>query len=143
MRNATDSFLHLIADNLPALKVHPLRTDHAHPENETLQMNAVNIEFTIADLRVQVSQVYASIDVINDDELVARDWALQIAQLLQQGGIAPEMDYSGLAATPPTAAVPTGANIFWNPNAVRFRPVNSGDSYFRFNCTLVLNFNNS
>ena len=143
MIQAQDTFLHIIADNLPSLTVHPLRIDHAHPENESLQMNAVNIEFTIADLRVQVSQVYTLIDVINDDEQTARTQALQIAQLLQQGGVAPEMDYSGLAATPPTPAVPTGRNIFWNPNAVRFRPVNSGDSYFRFNCTLVLNFNNS
>ena len=137
MIQAQDTFLHVIADNLPSLTVHPLRTDPAHPENETLQVDAVNVEFTIADLRVQVSQVYASIDVVNESEQTARDQALQIAQLLQQGGVAPEQDYS---TTPPT---PTGRNIFWNPNAVRFRPVNSGDTYFRFNCTLVLNFNNS
>jgi hypothetical protein len=142
MRRAIDSFLHLLADNLIDITWHPIRVDKNHPENEILQMNAVNVSFVISDFRVQVSQVYTSIDVVNDSELTAIDQATEIATLLQASGVSPLMDYSGVTATPPTLPVRVGSkNIFWNPNALRFRPIGTNDAYYRSNCTLVLNLN--
>jgi hypothetical protein len=131
MRNARDTFLRYLADNLPSLTIHPVRFDKNFPGGELLQGNAVNVEFTNSEFTVIENEQIVHIDICHENELTALDWARQVAELLLTAAYVKKLDYSS----------GTGVNandgwISWEPH-VRFRAV-SDLTYFRFSATLRL-----
>jgi len=133
MIEARDSFLHLLADNLPAeVKVHNVRKDPDTPGSERLHTNKVNVQFLSDDLHTGVSLVLVTVDVIHEDERTAIDWTKKVWDILSAALYAPVYDYS--SGTP----VATGWNLSWG-QPVRFRPI-FDELYTRRSATLTLSY---
>lgn len=131
VRDARDTFLHVLADNLVGIKVHPLRKS-AIKEEGIPQVNAVNVCFHDFDNSPnRESVVMVSIDIIYDDELTAGDIADQVARLLHTAAFTPKLNYSD-----PDNPVTTGTNISWD-SKVAFISVET-DRYSHYSATVNL-----
>lgn len=133
MRQARDTFLRFLSDNLPGIAVHNLRKDTNFPDTSVLQMNAVNVQFLTDYPKVCVSTLTATVDVVSDNELPGIDMATSVFLLMTASGLTPILDYSD----PTNPPVPLGSNLFWNPESIKFRPV-YGDTYFRHSALITL-----
>jgi hypothetical protein len=132
MRNARDTFLRFLADNLPSLTVNAIRRDMNDPNSDTLQNNAINIKFLSPTYDNQIAEQPVSIDILNDNELTALDWATQVWNLMSTRFYTPIYDYTTVA-TP----VNTGYVLFWN-RKMRFSEIQA-PYYSHLNCTITLN----
>lgn len=130
MLSARDSFLHFVHDNLVGVVVRNLRRD---PDDASLSQLAigVNIQFIGDDSEVAVSGLLTNIDVIDEKERDCITTVEKLSALLRLGGYTQLVDYTTLS--------PAGGNVFWDVNAIRFRPV-SDDLFFRYSCTLRLEY---
>lgn len=136
MRQARDTFLHFLSDNLAAgTVVHNLRLDPNYQDAWLLQMNAVNVQFLTDSPRARMSDLTVTVDVIADSELDAVTMATNVFLLLSQSGTTPILDYTNQSLPP----VSLGSNLFWDTEAVRFRPV-YGETYFRHSALLTLSY---
>ena len=134
IRAARDTFLRYLADNLPQLTIHNIRVDKDDPKLNEIMLNAVNVTFHNSDFvgPSELSQTLVTVDVINDDELVAIDQAEQISQLLFTAAFAPLMDY-----TVPASPVQIGnERLFWDLS-LRFKPVHA-ENFFHLSTLLHL-----
>lgn len=138
MQDCRDTFLSYLAANLPGITIHPIRQDPDHPENQVIQMNSVNVEFLNSSFSVFVSKQYVAIDVAMDLERDALATATAVAALLQTNASIPKNHYTVDQATHETVVTPVGTSIWWNPNAVNFKDIQTDGAYFRFNCLLTL-----
>lgn len=136
MRNARDTFLHLIADNLPQYTVHNVRRDVARPQQSQLAANAINIEFYYDKLSVIESGLQAAIDVIYDDELVTINVVEGLSRILNYTEYTPLKSYAASITEP----VHLGTNLRWSSKQIKFSKLVS-DLYFRYNCRLYLMYN--
>lgn len=134
VRACRDTFLHYLADNLPTLKIHNLRVDKSDPKLNEIMLNAVNVSFHNSDFSgpSQLSETILTIDVINDNELIALDQAEQISQLLFKAAYAPLMDYT----VPASPVQISNERLFWNL-ALRFKPVHA-ENFFHLSALLHL-----
>lgn len=132
MRAVRDTWLHYLADNLTGITVHPVRRSSTEAGLDTLQANAVNVQFLKDDLAITGTRTTVSIDVLNSDENDCLDVTQQVWHLLNVTGSIPKLDYSNPAA--PTAL---GTNIGWDSTKVSFRHVYA-DFYCHYSCLLVL-----
>lgn len=134
MQDCRDTFLSYLAANLPGLTVHPVRQDTGHPEDSLVHMNALNVQYLNSYFSVRhVSRQYVALDVCADDERTAIAQAAQVANLLQQSASIPKNHYGSDGSV-----TPTPSSIFWNPDALNFKTVETGGEYVRFQCLLVL-----
>jgi hypothetical protein len=129
MRIPRDTFLHYLADNLPALTVKNLRRDVNNPDAIRVTTEALNVQFIEDAPNVHIGSITVLMDVISADELTAVDMMNSVWQLLSLAGYTPQLDYS---TTPPTQLA---SNLFWNPNTIKFRPV-WDDLYTRYSALL-------
>lgn len=134
MREARDTFLHFLQDNLPGVIVRNLRRDSDDPSLAELAVNALNVQFIGDDLQIHISKLMVTMDIIFDEELSAIDCMNKIWGILSPGAYSPLLDY-----TDPTTPVATGSNLYWNQDSIRFRPIVS-ELTFRYNCTLQLSY---
>jgi hypothetical protein len=134
MRQARDTFLHFLADNLPTLTIHNLRHDPNFPSASQLQMEGLNIQFLNDSPRVDVSGLTVTIDATYANELDAVDAMTTVWKLLQLTGYTRLTDYSD-----PNNLIVHNTNLVWDTTQVRFRPVFS-DTYTRFSCLLALSY---
>ncbi len=130
IRNAQDSFVKYLSDNITIAPVNVLRRDVTRPDGETLQMNAVNLSFLNNDLQISVSGMVVVIDVVNDDEYSAINVMQKVWELLSARFFTPKLDYSD-----PSNPLSSGTNMFWDSKAVHFTKVYS-DYYTHFTCRL-------
>ncbi len=81
---ARQTFLHYLADNLPSIPINANRVDKTNPKANMIRVNALNVAFHNSDFAGpgQLSETIVTLDVVNDFELVAIDWAEQISGLL-------------------------------------------------------------
>lgn len=136
MRQARDTFLKFLSDNLPSsIQLHNLRRDTNFPSSNQLQMNALNIQFLSDSPRVLQSGLTVTVDAIADQELDAIDMATTAFTLLSQSGMTPLLDYTDHTHAP----VPLSSNLFWDTEAIKFRPV-YGDTYFRHSALIALSY---
>ena len=133
MRATRDTFLHFLADNLSGITVHPIRKDTNRPDASKLAENAVNVQFLTQRHRVHIAELWVSIDVIHSEELTAVDWTQRVFDLLSSAFYTPKYDY-----TNPSSPQATGDNLYWQPEAVNFVPIDNDPHYMRFNCTMSL-----
>jgi hypothetical protein len=128
IRNLRDSFLHFIADNLPAITVHPVRFDSTLPASNSLQVTAINIAFHDATYSAGYpSCQFVTLDILHTDELAALDMEEILVALLQKGASTELMDY-----TDPAAPVQVSTSLaYWNSEQIKFRTVNSVDYFHR------------
>jgi len=127
VRNLRDSFLHFVADNLPAASVHPLRFDSARPQYNSLQIGRINIAFHDATYSTMYPTCqFATLDILHTAELDALDLEESLVALLQLGGSTELTDYSG--STPVQVS---NSLIYWNPLQIKFRTVASVDYFHR------------
>jgi len=129
-----DTFLHYLADNLPALTIHNIRFDKSDPKLNQIMLNAVNVTFHNSDIfgPSTLSQQLVTVDVINDFELDAVDQAEQVSGLLFTAGYSPLLDY-----TIPTAPVQISSErIFWQM-AMNFKQVQS-ENFFHMSALMHL-----
>lgn len=131
MRQVRDSFLHLLADNLPAYTIWNIRRDVNNPEQERVHEEAVNVQFIDDNPSVHIGNMVVALDVVSADELTAVDMMQAVWTLLSSSAYTPLLDYST------TPATPQGSNLFWNQNNIRFRPV-WDQLYCRFTSTVTL-----
>lgn len=132
MRNVRDSFLVFLNANLPGLVINPIRRDITNPNADLLETNAVNIKFLSPTYDNEIADQPVSIDVLNDNELVALDWATQVWNLLSTRFYTPIYDY-----TVPASPVNTGYVVFWGQK-MKFTDVQS-PFYSHLHCRLSLN----
>jgi len=94
-------------------------------------MNAVNVGVIAfsEDVHIGVLQLYIS--VINDDELIAIDWAGSVWDLLKAACMTPKLTYERSMI-----GAPTKTNLYWKTSA-KFMPVKSG-SYAHFTSKVTL-----
>src|SRR5579859_3463203 len=123
MREVLDSFIHLLADNLPAgITVHVLRDDPNDANASRLQENSVNISFLNFTLGAgqYLSSVQAVIDVVNVDGNIAVDWVDAVWQIMKAAFFSPIYDYST-----PSAPEAGTRNMLWDPKRIAFKKVSS------------------
>lgn len=137
MQDCRDTFLQYLADNSQGITVHPVRQDTNHPEDALVHMNALNVQFLNSSFSVTVSRQYVALDVCADDERTALRYAAAVATLLQLSASIPKFHTAADGVT----TTPTGGFLYWNPNAVNFKTVETGGEYVRLNCLLVLSHN--
>lgn len=139
MQDCRDTFLQYLADNLQGVTVHPVRQDPSHPEDSLVQMNALNVQYLNSYFSVIVSRQYVALDVCADDERTALRYAASVATLLQLSASIPKFHYEPDNFAPDgVTATPTNGFLYWNPNAVNFKTVETGGTCVRLNCLLVL-----
>lgn len=134
IRSTRDTFLHYLADNLPTLTIHNLRIDKDDPKLNQIKLNAVNVTFHNSDFSGpnDLSQQLVTVDVINDNELLATEQTELVSRLLFTAAYAPLMDY-----TSPSAPVQIGKErLFWN-TTLRFKPVHA-ENFFHLSALLHL-----
>jgi hypothetical protein len=131
MRALRDTWLHYLADNLPGVKVNPLRRSSTNEGLDTPQANAVNVQFLKDDLAITGTKTSVLIDILNDDENACLDMVQQVWHLLNVTGSIPKLDYTSGSPTP------LGNNISWDSTKIQFRYVYSA-FYFRYSCLLAL-----
>lgn len=136
MRNARDTFLHYVADNLPQWEVRNIRRDTNNPSLMNLGDNCINIKFNGDYLSVIQSLLLVSISVIHSEELVAVQIMHDITNLLQASGTAPILDY-----TNPISPIVVGGNLWWDTNLIKFKPISS-DLYSQYSCALSVRYHN-
>ncbi len=134
MRNARDTWLHFLSDNLSGLTVVNIRRDANNPQSNELTDNAICVEFTYDRPGIPDSLLQASVDVIYDDELTAIDAAASIWKLLSASEITPLMSYAN-----PSSPVPLGTMLRWNTKQIKFNKLVS-DLSFRYNAHIVLQY---
>jgi len=134
MRSLRDTFLHFLADNLTDVPVHNIRRDKNDPGAGTPQNNAVNVEFLDTQPSTQIGRCVVCIDIINDNELDAVDWAESVFNVLGAAFMTPQLDY-----TDPANPVRTGTNLYWSREGVKFIPIPS-DFYYRLSARLTVYF---
>lgn len=123
MRATRDSFLHFLADNLPAsMPVNNIRRDTQDTKSDRLKIDSVNVQFLDSMPTLEKSETLVEISVLHTDELTGLDWVRTLFQLLSTGYQTPKLDY-----TDPANPVPFGTMIYWNTQ-IAFRTVYS-DSY--------------
>jgi hypothetical protein len=133
MIQVRDTFLHYLADNLPSLKVHPIRSDPNDPASAVFEMNAVSVTFGNMDFGVLTSIQHVSIDICYDTESAAVATMQSVWTALGAAFFCPLLDYTDTAAP-----VPVGTNnIYWDRLGVKFRRVRS-DYYCHYTCSLKL-----
>lgn len=115
MRDARDTFIMLLANELTGLTIHPLREDAEYPEYALLKTDAVNVGFVSAGYDIHINELTVSIDVVYERELSGVDAEQQIFNLLSKRFYTEKYNYSN-----PSVPVPTGTNIFWDRDAIRF-----------------------
>lgn len=115
MRNARDTFITLLNTELTGLTVHPIRDDTDYPEFSLFKTNAVNIGFTAGSYDPHINELTVSIDMVYERELDAVDAEQQVFNLLSKRFFTEKFNY-----TNPLAPVPTGTNIFWERDVIRF-----------------------
>ena len=131
MREARDSFLHFLADNLTGIEIHPRRFDPNDPSLTFLKEDAINVEFLGLSLGDVASQQVV-LDIIHTDELTAVDWMQTVWSLFKAAFYTPLLDYSS------GSPVSTGKLLYWG-RSVSFRRVYE-DNYCRYSCTMNLRF---
>jgi hypothetical protein len=119
--------------------IHALRQDASDPAKALLQMDALNVQFLNSYFSVHVSKQYVALDVCADDERTALSHASQVAYILQLTGSIPKNHYTLVSGV--KIATPTGGFLFWNPDALNFKTVETGGAYVRLNCLLALQHN--
>jgi len=132
LRDARDTFLHFMSDNL-SMPVHAMRCDPNDPSADLLMPNAVNIEFLNVNFDT-ISVLQVVIDVLNDDENTAADWMESVWQLLRSAFYTTVFNY-----TVPATPVSQHTNIMWDRGAVKFRRV-SNNNYTHYSCILPVKF---
>jgi hypothetical protein len=130
------TFLHLIADNLTGITVHPVRQDSNDPASSVMQVEAVNVEFMNVNTAVVGSQS-VSIDVISADESNCIAWIDALWTILSAAFFTPLLSYQN-----PTAPTPLGTNVMWDRDRVRFVKV-AADTYSHYSCVLPLRFHSA
>lgn len=122
MRALRDTFLHYLSDNLPGVIIHNMRVDKDDPKLNEIMLNAVNVTFHNTDLSgpSQLSAQLVTVDVINDNELVALDQTEKISQLLFTAAYAPLLDYT----IPASPVQIQNERLFWNLS-LGFKPVHA------------------
>lgn len=136
-RNASETFLHFVADNLIGIAVHPVRRDLNSPSGDLLQTNAVNLQFLNFKPDIAISTHHVSIDVLNDDENTCMDWLQALWTLLSSAFYTPMLDY-----TLPTSPVTTTSNVMWDCRRVVFKRIIS-EQYTHYTCLLPLRFHST
>lgn len=137
MREARDTFLHYVADNLPQYKVRNVRRDTNNPGLMELAENAINITFIADSMTVTESQLHISVSIIHIEELTAVQMMHDLTGLLQASGTAPLLDY-----TNPTAPQPLGGNLWWDTNLIKFKPLYS-ELFSQFGLKITARYHNS
>lgn len=135
MRNARDTFLHYLNDNLPTLTVHNIRVDKNNPKLNEIRLNAVNVAFHNNDFvgPSDLSQTLVTVDVIFDQEMEAIEAAGDVSRLLFAAAYTPLLDY-----TTPSAPVQEGnKRLFWSLS-MKFKPVHS-ENFYHMSALLHLN----
>lgn len=135
MRQARDTFLQFLTDNLPGITVHNLRKDTNFISSANLQMNALNVQFLSDHPGVLTSSLTVTVDAIADNELDAVDMATKAFVLLSQSGYTPILDFTDQSQPP----VALGSNLFWDVEGIKFRPV-FGDTYCRHSALMTLSY---
>lgn len=144
MREAKATFLMFLNDNLttltPPVSVHAMRKDPDDPSSDKLQMNSVNVGFGRVEFAVNTTCLYTKIDVIADSELVATDIVQSVWRLLSKRFYTEGYDY-----TDPSNPVLTGTTLMWKPDKVKFSPAQyeKDDRYYRYSCTLPIEYHNA
>jgi hypothetical protein len=133
MREARDSFLKFLADNLVGIPLHPIRVEPNDPSSSALQVNALNVQFLDLSMGVHMSTQQVVLDILHDSENTAVEWAADVWDLLSAAFYTPQLDYSN-----PSSPVSVGNNVMWEPN-FRFRSVING-YYFHYSALLNLRF---
>jgi hypothetical protein len=136
MRNARDTFLRFLIEhpNLAGITVHGIRKSKQLSETEFVQNNAINVEFS-GFFFAKDNRQMVFIDVCNDDELIALDWAKKVADALRTAGYTPLFDYS----TDPPVSV--GGILRWEANTtISFRKIvtDDPDGYARLHTQLII-----
>lgn len=145
IRNMRDTFLHFLADNLPANSVHPVRWDKKKPEYNALQVSSLNVTFHDAVYSPkQPTSQFITLDILHDDELAALDLEESVVALLQLGGYTKLLDYSAASGGSygstrfgvtsygdPGPQQVSNFLVFWNPESIKFRTVASADYFHR------------
>jgi hypothetical protein len=99
-------------------------------------MNSLNVQYLNSYFSVIVSRQYVALDICADDERTALSYAKAVARLLQLSASIPKNHYDASGTI-----TPTGGFLFWNPNAVNFKTVETGGACVRLKCLLVLSHN--
>lgn len=136
MLQARDTFLHFVSDSLAPnlIVVRNMRRDPDNPKLSEIQAPAVNIEFIGDDAQVLISSLLCNIDVVSDSERDCIGITEAVRFILLAAGYTPLIDYTTLS--------PTGGNLYWDVNSVKFRPVRD-ELFYRYSCTLRLNYHDS
>lgn len=132
MRKIRDTFLHLLADNLPTIPIHPVRFDPADPAAGIIQLDALNVTFLDYTTSRGAGRSRVSLDVVFSNESAALDAMETIQEVLSAGFYAPLLDYTSIEVP-----VVSGGNIYWDIGGIRFMRVAS-DQYSHYVCLLVL-----
>lgn len=136
MRQARDTFLHYLADNLPQYTVRNVRRDSNDHGLLNLAENSINITFVADQMKVTESRLLISISIVHSEELSAVDMMDDTTNLLQASGTAPILDYSN-----PISPQVVGGNLWWDTNLIKFKPLYS-ELYSHFGCTLTARYHN-
>jgi len=125
IRNTRDTFLHFIADN--GITTHAVRFDSAKPQDNVLQVDAVNVTFhdVVYETNCPTKQ-YVTLDILYNSELSALDMEETLVALLTQAGYTPLQDYS---VSEPVSVKNT--LIYWDPTSIKFRTVAAADYFHR------------
>jgi hypothetical protein len=115
MRNARDTFISLLNTELTGLTVHPIRDDADYPEFSLFKSNAVNIGFLVAGYDPHINELTVSIDIVYERELDGVDAEQQVFNLLSKRFYTEKYNYNN-----PSIPVPTGTNVFWDKDVIRF-----------------------
>jgi hypothetical protein len=139
VQDCRDTFLQYLADNVQGVTIHALRQDISDPAKALLQMNALNVQFLNSSFSITVSKQFVALDVCADDDRTALFNATQVVNILQLTGSIPKNHYALVSGV--KVATPTGGFLYWNPNALNFKNVETGGAYVRLNCLLALQHN--
>jgi hypothetical protein len=125
IRNTRDTFLHFVYDN--GITTHAVRFEQDKPQNNILQVKAVNVTFHDATYSTkEPSSHFVTLDILHSSELDALDLEEQLVVLLQKAGYTPLLDYSG------PSPVPVGnTKVYWDPTSIKFRTVAAADYFHR------------
>lgn len=139
MRDCRDTIISFLREYLDgSIPIHHVRQSSQNSEAGFIQANSINVEFSMPTFGTapSPSTLNVEIDVINDDELVAFDWAQQVSDILH-AGTTPKLHYVTDQAGSVVSTEPVGSNIWWNPHTVRFRPIQDPSGY-RLKCSVYL-----
>ncbi len=133
MQEVRDTFLHLLADNLPDIPIHPIRLDPRNPSLNIMADNSINVEFLNLSFG-HVGKQQVCLDVVHDTEETAIAWMSSLWTLLGSAFYTRLLSY-----TNPDNPADLGSNVMWDMDSIKFVKVQS-DSYTHFACTMLLRF---